>query len=109
VVVVTFKGTLDTVTLKLADTLCGSGVLESRASAVKLLVPETVGVPVMAPVVAFRPSPAGRLPEASIQVTGAVPPVDARVAPEYDEPTCPPGSFEVVTLRAAFTESDSVV
>ncbi len=47
--------------------------------AVKLEVPEVVGVPVMAPVEATRDSPAGRLPEASAHVRGAVPPAAAMV------------------------------
>ena len=37
--------------------------LESTTFAVKLNVPGVVGVPVMAPVVAFNVRPAGRLPE----------------------------------------------
>jgi hypothetical protein len=48
--------------------------------AVKLLVPEPVGVPVIAPVLALRVKPAGRVPERIDQVYGWVPPVAVRVA-----------------------------
>ncbi len=43
--------------------------------AVKLEVPDVVGVPVMAPDEALRESPAGRLPDCSDHVYGVVPPV----------------------------------
>jgi hypothetical protein len=46
---------------------------------VKLLVPKPVGVPVIAPVLAFKFKPAGRLPEAIDQVYGWVPPVAVRL------------------------------
>jgi hypothetical protein len=46
--------------------------------AVKLNVPVAVGVPVSTPL-AFRVIPAGRLPEATDQVYGLVPPVTVRV------------------------------
>jgi len=36
--------------------------VESTTFAVKLYVPAVVGVPVMAPVLAFKAKPAGRLP-----------------------------------------------
>jgi hypothetical protein len=38
-------------------------LLASVTCTVKLLVPATVGVPVIAPVLAFSDSPAGKLPE----------------------------------------------
>ncbi len=52
-----------------ADALavCGVG-LESFACAVKVKVPVAVGVPVIAPVEAFKFSPGGNDPEATLQV-----------------------------------------
>lgn len=47
--------------------------------AVKLLVPEVVGVPVIAPVELLRDNPAGSVPDESDHVSGAVPPVAAKV------------------------------
>ena len=43
-------------------------------------VPAAVGVPVMAPVVGFRASPAGRVPVVRLQVTAPAPPIDCKVA-----------------------------
>ena len=43
------------------------------ACTVNALVPEVVGVPVIAPVEEFRDSPAGSEPAARLQVIGAVP------------------------------------
>jgi hypothetical protein len=43
------------------------------ALTVKLNVPAVVGVPVIAPVVAFKPKPAGRLPAEIDHVIGTVP------------------------------------
>jgi hypothetical protein len=71
-----------TVIETLVDTLCAMGELESVAVTVRVVVPEVVGVPVMEPVAGARLSPAGRDPEVMDHVTGAVPPVDAKVAPE---------------------------
>jgi hypothetical protein len=71
-----------TVTERLVETLCAMGELESVAVTVKVVVPDAVGVPVMEPVAGTRLSPAGRDPEVTDHVTGAVPPVDAKVAPE---------------------------
>ena len=72
------------------------GVLESVAVTVKFDVPPAVGDPVMSPLPLSSGSPAGSDPLVTAQVTGAVPPVDARVAPTYGLPTCPPGSDAVV-------------
>jgi hypothetical protein len=47
---------------------------------VKLLVPDPVGVPEIAPLLAVSMSPAGKDPEAIDQVYGVVPPVAASVA-----------------------------
>ncbi len=51
----------------------------SVAVIVKAKVPPAVGVPVMAPVPAFRLSPLGRAPVVIAKVTGAVPLVTATV------------------------------
>jgi hypothetical protein len=48
--------------------------------AVKVLVPEPVGVPVIAPVLALRIKPAGRVPERIDHVYGWVPPVAVKAA-----------------------------
>ena len=52
---------------------------ESVACTVKLAVPVAVGVPVMAPVEAFRLSPAGSDPLEMDQASAPVPPVAASV------------------------------
>ena len=56
------------------------GLAESLALTMKAEVPAAVGVPVMAPVVAFKLRPAGRVPVARLQVTAAVPPIDCNWA-----------------------------
>jgi hypothetical protein len=58
------------------------GLAESVAATVNVLTtPGPVGVPVRAPLVALRVSPAARLPAVTAHVTGAMPPVDASVDP----------------------------
>ena len=54
---------------------------ESLAATVKSAGPEAVGVPSITPVPLSRFSPAGRDPAVTLQVTGGVPPLAARVAP----------------------------
>ena len=56
------------------------GLLESVAFTVMAEVPAAVGVPVMAPVLAFKTRPLGRLPAEMLQVTVPVPPADCKVA-----------------------------
>ena len=56
---------------------------ESVARAVKLNVPEAVGVPEMAPVAEFSVSPVGSVPLARDHVIAPCPPVDVSVAPVY--------------------------
>jgi hypothetical protein len=51
------------------------GVELSPTWTVKLLVPAAVGVPVMAPVAAFKERPAGKAPTVTDQEYGNVPPV----------------------------------
>ena len=55
------------------------GLLESVTVTVKLEVPTAVGLPVMAPVVSFSVSPAGRVPVVTVQLYGDVPPLAASV------------------------------
>ena len=69
---------------------------EFVALALKLNVPIAVGVPEIAPVVAFRFKPLGSVPLAIDQVIGIVP-----VTPSiwlYDWPTIPPGRVRVVII-----------
>ena len=81
-VVVMFSGTLVTAIDRLAVAVSCVGLLESVAvTAKKLTTPGPVGVPVMVPVLVARLSPGGREPPVTAQLTGAVPPVEARVAP----------------------------
>jgi hypothetical protein len=61
VVVVTASAAF-TVILRLAVAVAAVGLVESETLTVKLEVPLAVGDPVMAPVLVFRVSPAGRLP-----------------------------------------------
>jgi hypothetical protein len=55
-------------------------VLASLTCTVKLLVPVTVEVPEITPLLEESASPLGRVPEEMDQVYGGVPPVAARVA-----------------------------
>ena len=56
-----------------------TGEDESVTLTVKLEEPAAVGVPAIAPVDAFRLSPAGSVPDKMFQVYGVLPPVAARV------------------------------
>jgi hypothetical protein len=60
----------------LAD--CGVAA-ESFACAVKVKVPEALGVPLMAPEELLSVSPPGRAPAVTLQLYGAVPPEAASV------------------------------
>jgi hypothetical protein len=53
----------------------GVGVLESVAVTVKDVVPITVGVPVMTPLLPLSARPAGSFPVVTDQNTGGVPPL----------------------------------
>ena len=55
------------------------GVPESVACTVTLDMPAVVGVPVIAPVAAFKVRPTGKVPALIAQVTAGVPPLDCRV------------------------------
>jgi hypothetical protein len=59
-----------------------------------------VGVPVMAPVLLLRLNPAGRLPEATVQFTGGVPPLSPMLV-LYAWLTRPLGSVAVVIVGGA--------
>jgi|KBSMisStandDraft_5_1062788.scaffolds.fasta_scaffold647710_2 hypothetical protein len=59
----------------------------SVASTVKVKGPGVLGVPVIAPVLAFKVSPPGRLPVVMLYVYGALPP-DAVTEELYGTPTC---------------------
>ena len=61
------------------------GLPESVTFTVIFEVPAAVGVPVIAPVLAFKASPLGRLPAAMLQVTAPFPPVDCKVAVYADD------------------------
>ena len=61
--------------------------------AVKLEVPDAVGVPVMAPVPETRESPAGRLPAERDHVRGVVPPVAAVLTFRITRPKDTPDAF----------------
>ena len=69
----------------------------SATCAVKLNEPPAVGVPVMAPVEAFRFNPAGSAPLVIDQVYGVVPP-DAFSVTEYPAPTAPEESAGCVVI-----------
>ena len=72
------KGLL-TVTDLLATSTAAVGVCESVTCTLKVVVPNTVGVPLMTPP-ALIVSPGGRVPEAMAQVNGPTPPTEVNVA-----------------------------
>jgi hypothetical protein len=85
---------------------CAVGVVESVTFAVKLKEPDAVGVPEIVPL-ADKPRPAGKAPEATLQLYGVVPPVAASVV-EYAVPTCPAG-IEVVVICTGVTAAATVI
>ena len=87
----------NTVTLKVAEVdACGVEALSVAVTA-KLKPPLAVGVPVIAPVAAFRAKPPGRAPEATAQVISATPPVAVHVKGVIAKPT----SIPVVGVQVA--------
>jgi len=83
---------------------------ESVTSAVKLVVPLAVGVPLIKPLLELSARPAGREPAVSDHVYGGTPPV-AVSARLYGADTVPAGSGEVVVitrLAMIVTENDAV-
>jgi hypothetical protein len=83
--------------LKLAVAFC-VGELESVALTVKENVPAVVGVPLICPEL-MSVSPAGKEPELSDQMYGAVPPLAAS-DPEYAVLAIPEGKELTVIVRA---------
>ena len=65
----------------------------------KLLVPDTVGVPVIAPVDAFRLSPVGKLPTVTLQLSGVFPPLAVSVW-LYTTPVVPSAKVAVAIDKA---------
>jgi hypothetical protein len=63
---------------KAACSVCG-GVEESETCTVKLNWPEAVGVPLITPVVVDNDNPDGNVPDTTLKLYGAVPPVTCRV------------------------------
>jgi hypothetical protein len=68
-----------TLTEKAACAVCG-GVDESETCTVKVNWPETVGVPLIIPVVLDNDNPDGNVPDTTVKPYGAVPPVTLTVA-----------------------------
>lgn len=66
--------------------VCCVGAVESATFAVKLNVPDAVGVPEMTPLFAPRTNPVGKLPELRLQEYGAVPPEASSIS-RYLVPT----------------------
>jgi hypothetical protein len=69
-----------TASVNVTDFVCGVGLDESATLKVKLVELLAVGCPEMIPVDAARLSPAGRLPELTVQVYLPLPPVALSVA-----------------------------
>ena len=77
-----------------------AGDEESLTCTLKGDIPACVGVPLICPVEAVRPSPVGKAPELIDHEYGAVPPEEVRVA-AYVEFTCPEVSEPVVIATDA--------
>lgn len=79
--VVVIESAATTVMLRGCVAVCAVGVLESVAFAVNdVLTPLAVGVPVIAPVLAFSVAQLGRaVPAAMLHVTGGLPPALCKV------------------------------
>ena len=69
-IVVTLTGVTAAATVRLNDfvAVCAVGVVESVTFAVKLNVPDAVGVPEIVPVAAASVSPPGNAPELMLQL-----------------------------------------
>ena len=79
--VVVIESAATTVMLSCLVAVC-TGVDESVALTVKVVVPAAFGVPVMAPLLAFRDAHVGNtLGATMVQVTGGFPPALCNVAP----------------------------
>ena len=78
------------------------------AEMVKVELPTAVGVPLITPLVALIFKPAGKVPEATAQVSGAGFPVTARAA-EYAIPTKPLGREGVLIVSASIVNPSLVL
>src|SRR5689334_4597954 len=74
-----------------------AGDPESASCAVNVNEPAVVGLPVMAPVVAFNANPAGSDPVTIDHLYGVIPPLAASVV-EYETPTVPLGNGDTVVI-----------
>lgn len=90
------------VILRFAVAVCAVGVAESVAWTVKLEVPAAVGDPEITPA-PLNASPAGRVPEVTVHVYGAVPFDAVKVVDGYTELGLaePCGNEDVVTANVA--------
>jgi hypothetical protein len=79
-----------------------AGDPESFTVTVNVTLPAAVGVPVIAPVDAFKLKPGGNVPVVTVHVSGATPPTDASVT-EYAVPTVAPASVPAVVVIPRFT------
>jgi hypothetical protein len=84
-----------------------AGDPESFTVTVNVTLPAAVGVPVIAPVDAFRLSPGGSVPVVTVHVSGVTPPTDASVT-EYAVPTVAPASAPAVVVIPRFTGTFTV-
>ena len=80
---------------------------EFVAVTVKLYAPEALGVPVIAPVVASRDSPAGSVPAVTAYVGAGLP--SAAMTSEYDSPSVIWPSVESVYVLGATAGAAAVV
>ena len=71
----------------------------SLTCAVKLKVPELVGVPLNTPLL-LKVNPPGKVPALTVQLYGSVPPEAVSVC-EYETPTVPVGNGELVVIANA--------
>jgi hypothetical protein len=99
VVIVMFVATVTTVSVRVLSAVAPPVSVTLKVSEA---VPAAVGVPAMTPVEELSESPAGRVPDVMLQVSGDVPPLAANVC-EYGVPTLPAARLGVVIARAAPT------
>ena len=84
-----------------------AGDPESFTVTVNVTLPAAMGVPVIAPVDAFKLNPGGSVPVVTVHVFGATPPADASVT-EYAVPTVAPASAPAVVVIPRFTGTFTV-
>ena len=71
---------------------------------VKLYVPEAVGMPARYPVVPFRVTPDGKVPESRLQLYGPTPPMTSQLLLKR-VPTVAPASGDTVMMESVPTET----